>query len=177
MPLLVIPLLILALLALGLLLMPLSLWQRYRSGKMRRRAWPWWVGLNAWVLSLTTGLFVASMALTGFWWPGALRYALGGIGVGLALGVLGLLLTRFERTPQGLFYTPNPWLVLALTLLVAGRIAMSFVELWRYWQGNQSLAMLPVLDHASLFAVAGVLLGYYLVYAWGLRSRLPRPGV
>jgi hypothetical protein len=33
--------------------------------------------------------------------------------------------------------------------------------------------MLPVLDHASLFAVAGLLLGYYLGYTWGLRRRLP----
>ena len=90
------------------------------------------------------------------------------------MGVVGLWLSRFEHTPQGLFYTPNPWLVLALTVLVAARIAMGFVELWRHWQGRETLAMVPVLDHASLFAVAGLLLGYYLAYTWGLRRRLPR---
>ncbi|RZA12584.1 MAG: hypothetical protein EOP02_30005 [Proteobacteria bacterium] len=89
----------------------------------------------------------------------------------------GLWLTHFESTPQGLFYTPNAWLILLLTLLVTARILMGFVEVWRYWQGRESLAMIPVLDHASLFAVAGLLIGYYLSYTWGLRRRLPRNGI
>ena len=173
MPLLIVPVVILLLLALWLLLLPVSLWQRYRMGKARRRARPWLVGFNAWVLLVSLLLFLASMALTNVWWPGALVYAATGLGIGVLLGIAGLWLSRFEATPQGLFYTPNPWLVLGLTLLVAGRIAMGFVELWRHWQGRESLALIPVLDHASLFAVAGVLLGYYLAYTWGLRRRLP----
>ncbi|HEY5971771.1 MAG TPA: DUF1453 domain-containing protein [Pseudoxanthomonas sp.] len=173
MPLLIVPLLILVVLALWLLLLPLSLWQRYRYGKTRRKAWPWAVRLNAWMLLVSLLVFLASMALTNMWWPGALLYAAVGLGIGLVVGMAGLWLSRFENTPQGLFYTPNPWLVLALTLLVAARIAMGFVELWRYWQGHEALAMVPVLDHASLFSVAGLLLGYYLAYTWGLRRRLP----
>ena len=173
MPLLIVALAVLVLLGLWLLLLPLSLWQRYRMGKARRRARPWLVRLNAWALLVSLLLFLASMALTNVWWPGALAYATAGLGIGVVTGIAGLWLSRFETTPQGMFYTPNPWLVLALTLLVAGRIAMGFVELWRYWQGRESLALVPVLDHASLFAVAGVLLGYYLAYTWGLRRRLP----
>lgn len=173
MPLLIVPVVILLLLALWLLLLPLSLWQRYRMGKARRRARPWLVRFNMWALLVSMLLFLASMALTNVWWPGALAYAAAGVGIGVVLGIAGLWLSRFEATPQGMFYTPNPWLVLGLTLLVAGRIAMGFVELWRYWQGRESLALIPVLDHASLFAVAGVLLGYYLAYTWGLRRRLP----
>lgn len=174
MPLLLIPLLILVVLALWLLLLPLSLWQRYRFGKARRRAWPWLVKLNSWVLLVSATVFLVSMAITSVWWPGALAYAMAGLAAGLLVGGLGLALVHFERTPQGLFYTPNAWLILALTLLVTARIAMGFVELWRYWQGRQSLAMIPVLDHASLFAVAGLLIGYYLVFTWGLRRKLPR---
>ena len=174
MPLLIVPLVILVLLALWLLLLPLSLWQRYRLGKARRKAWPWLVRLNSWLLLFSSGLFVASMAITSVWWPGALGYALAGMGAGLLTGIIGLWLSRFEQTPQGLYYTPNPWLVLTLTLLVAARIAMGFVEMWRYWQGRETLSIIPVLDHASLFAVAGLLLGYYLAYTWGLRPRLPR---
>lgn len=173
MPLLIVPLVVLVLLALWLLLLPLSLWQRYRMGKARRRMRPWLVRFNAWALLVSLLLFVASMALTNVWWPGALAYATAGLGIGVVIGIVGLWLSRFETTAQGMFYTPNPWLVLALTLLVAGRIALGFVELWRYWQGRESLALIPVLDHASLFAVAGVLLGYYLAYTWGLRRRLP----
>jgi hypothetical protein len=174
MPLLIVPLVILLLLALWLLLLPLTLWQSYRLGKARRKAWPWLVKFNAWMLLLSAVLFVISMAITNVWWPGALAYALAGVAVGLLSGVAGLWLSRFELTPQGLYYTPNAWLVLVLTLLVAGRIAMGFVEMWRYWQGNETLSAIPVLDHASLFAVAGLLLGHYLSYSWGLRRRLPR---
>ncbi|MET0581782.1 MAG: DUF1453 domain-containing protein [Pseudoxanthomonas sp.] len=173
MPLLIVPLVVLALLALWLLLLPLSLWQRYRMGKARRRAWPWLVKFNSWALLVSVALFALSMAITNVWWPGALAYAAAGMGIGLPVGLLGLWLSRFEQTPQGMYYTPNPWISLALTLLVAGRIAMGFVEMWRYWQGRETLAIIPVLDHASLFAVAGLLLGYYLAYTWGLRSRLP----
>ena len=174
MPLLIVPLVILVLLVLWLLLLPLSLWQRYRLVKARRKAWYWLVRLNSWLLLFSTALFLVSMAITNVWWPGALAYALAGMGAGLLTGIVGLWLSRFEQTPQGMYYTPNPWLVLSLTLLVAARIAMGFVEMWRYWQGKQALAMIPVLDHASLFAVAGLLIGYYFVYTWGLRRRLPR---
>ncbi|KAF1716947.1 DUF1453 domain-containing protein [Pseudoxanthomonas yeongjuensis] len=177
MPLLIVPLVILVLLVLWLLLLPLSLWQRYRLGKARRRAWPWMVNLNSWLLLLSAGVFLASMALTDLWWPGALGYASAGLGIGLVTGVLGLWLSRFESTAQGLFYTPNPWLALGLTLLVAARIAMGFVEMWRYWQGREALSIIPVLDHASLFAVAGLLIGHYLGYTWGLRRRLRRTAV
>ncbi|MEP6907037.1 MAG: DUF1453 domain-containing protein [Pseudoxanthomonas sp.] len=174
MPLLILPLVVLVLLALWLVLLPFSLWQRYRFGKSRRKAWPWLVKLNAWVLLVSAAVFMASMALTSIWWPGALGYAAAGLGIGLVMGVAGLWLSHFERTPEGLFYTPNTWLVLLLTLLVAARIAMGFVEMWRYWKGVEALAMIPVLDHASLFAVAGLLIGYYLSYTWGVRRRLPR---
>jgi hypothetical protein len=175
MPLLFLPLVILVVLALWLVLLPLSLWQRYRFGKARRRAWPWLVRLNAWLLLLSAVVFLGAMAITSYWWPGALAYAAAGLGAGALLGGAGLLLSRFERNPQGLFYTPNAWLILALTVIVAARIGLGFVELWRYWQGRESLALIPVFEHASLFSVAGLLIGYYLVFTWGLRSKLPRP--
>ena len=174
MPLLILPLIVLVLLLLWLVLLPLSLWQRYRLGKARRKAWPWLVKLNSWLLLASSGVLLVSMAVTNIWWPVAFVYALAGWGIGLVIGFAGLWLTRFEATPQGLFYTPNAWLILLLTLLVTARIAMGFVERWRYWQGKQALAMIPVLDHASLFAVAGLLIGYYLVYTWGLRRRVLR---
>ena len=174
MPLLIVPLLVLALLALWLLLLPLSLWQRYRLGKARRKAWPWLVKFNSWTLLFSLIVFLASMALTSLWWPGALGHASAGLGAGLAIGLLGLWLSRFENTAQGFFYTPNPWLALGLTLLVAARIVLGFVELWRHWQGRGALSVIPVFDHASLFAVAGLLLGYCFSYTWGLRRRLPK---
>ena len=175
MPLLLVPLVVLLMLLAWLLLLPLSLWQRYRFGKARRLARPWLVKLNAWLLLVSVLLFLLGMLVTEYGWPGALRHAAIGLGLGMPLGIVGLWASRFERTPQGLYYTPNAWLTLLLTLIVAARIAMGFVELWRRWQGDGALAMLPLFGHASLFAVAGLLLGYYFAYQWGLCLRMRPP--
>lgn len=96
MPLLVVPLVIRVLLVLWLLLLPLSLWQRYRLGKARRRAWPWRVKLNAWALLFSAGVFLASMALPDLWWPGTLGHALAGLGI----GILGLCGWAISKTPR-----------------------------------------------------------------------------
>lgn len=174
MPVLLIPLLLSAMLVLWLVLLPLSLWQRYRYGKARRLARRWRMTLNAWSLLLSVAVFLFVSAVSTVWWPGSLAYATAGLGIGAIVGVFGLAVTRFESTPQGWFYRPNPWLALALTLLVAGRIAMGFVQLYRQWRGGAAANFLAVLDHASLLSVAGLLLGYYLAYAWGLKWRLAR---
>lgn len=174
MPLLLVPLVILLLLLAWVLLLPLSLWQRYRWGKQRRRALPWLVKLNAWLLLVSMLLFLLGAGLAAFAWPGALRYAFLGAVAGLPLGVFGLWLSRYERTPKGLYYTPNAWLALLLTAVVAGRIGLGLAEAWRSLSGEAALAALPRFDHASLFAVAGLLLGHYLAYQWGLCLRLRR---
>ncbi|KAF1721855.1 DUF1453 domain-containing protein [Pseudoxanthomonas wuyuanensis] len=173
MPLLLIPLLLLILLALWVVLLPLSLWQRYRYGKARRLARPWLVSVNAWVLALSVAIFVAVSAIGGYWWPGSLLHAAGGLALGSVLGLIGLWISRFEITPHGLYYQPDPWLVLALTAVVAGRIVLGFLQLYWHWQGADT-AIAGLDGHGSLVGVAGLLLGYYLAYQWGLKRRLAR---
>jgi len=174
MPLLIIPLVIVVALGCWVLLLPVLLWQRYRLGRARQRALRWVVGFNFWALLVSSACFFSGMLLTEWWWPGAFGYAAGGYLIGGVLGVLGLRLCHFERTTQGVYYTPNRWIILGLTLLVAVRVALSAVELWRSWKGEETLALVPSVDHASLFGVAGLVLGYYLVFTWGLRRRLVR---
>lgn len=171
MPWLLIPLLLVAIFALWALLLPFALLQRYRHGKARRRAQPLAVRINAWMLLGSMPLFVLGAWVSSRWIAGAATFALAGMGAGLAIGVVGLWLSRFEARPQGLYYTPPAWLVLALTGLVAARIALGIWQAFQRWHGGGGLpAMLA--DHASLFAVGGLLLGYYLAYAWGLKRRL-----
>jgi hypothetical protein len=174
MPLLLVLLGVVGLLALWAVLLPLSLWMRYRTGKARRRAFPWAVRMNVAALLLSVALFLPSMALTSLWWPGAFSYAAAGLTTGALLGWGGLKAGRFENTGKHLFYNHHPWIVLGLTLLVVARLALVGVELWRHWQGGQALAVIPKIDHASLFAVAGVLLGYHTSFNLGLRRRLPQ---
>lgn len=170
--LLLLPLLLIVLLALWALLLPLALWQRYRLGKARRRLVAWVARLNVWLLLLSTSVYLASAWVLGYWIEAALTYALAGLATGWVVGLAGLALTRFEHEPHGLFYTPNRLLVLALTLVVAARIVYGVVRAWQAWQAEADSTWL--LHQGSVVAVAGLPLGYYLAYAWGLRRRLPR---
>ncbi len=159
----------------GIALMPLALVQRYRVGTARRAARRWVVTLNLAGLGFSSGIFLAGAALTSIWVPHALRYGLGGLAAGCLLGVAGLLLSRWESTSESLYYTPNRWLVLAITLVVSGRMAYGFFRAWEAWRwGGDSTSWLAASGAADSLAAAGIVLGYYLAYWAGLRGRLKR---
>jgi hypothetical protein len=166
--LLLIPLVVLVVVALWALLLPVSLWARYRAGTSRRRAQGWVIRANAWLLVASCGLYLGSAWISAHWVAHASRDAMVGMLAGTAVGIAGLWLTHFERDEGGLVYTPNRWLVLALTLLVAARLVAG---LWLAWHDAGPAD--AWLQAGSLFGVGGVLLGYYLAYTWGLRARLP----
>ena len=172
-----VPLLLLILLlpVLVIAFMPVILIQRYRVGTARRLARPWVASLGAVAMVFSGVLFLVAAAVTTHWVPGALRFATAGIGGGCGLGVIGLGLTRWEPTPRSLHYTPNRWLVLAITLLVTARVLYG---LWRTW----SVAYVSVSDASFVtafgvretLAAGGIVLGYYLAYSAGLRWQIRR---
>ena len=116
MPLLLVALVLLPLLLLAL--MPLILLQRYRVGTSRRLVRPWFVGLNLLLMALSAVLFLAGAAVTGYWVANAFTGAALGLLSGALLGVLGLVMTRWEPAAATLHYTPNRWLVLIVTFAV-----------------------------------------------------------
>ena len=172
MPLLIIPVLVvLAIVA----LIPIALVQRYRMGTARQRARGWLTTINLTGLALSATMFLVTAAFTNIWVPGALSYTAAGLATGGVLGVFGLWLTRWEPVPGGLYYTPSRSLVLAITLVVTGRVMFGFWRAWHTWRAG--------LDDQSWFAAAGVeksmaagavVLGYYLVYWIGVRRHLRR---
>lgn len=113
--------------------------------------------------------------------PLAEEALLAGVFIGAALGVLGLRLTRFEATPEGLFYTPSAHLGIALSTLLVCRIAYRFVVSGAPGMGAGSSPP-PPLTPLTLLLV-GTLGGYYSAYAlgllrWSARTRsLPAPEV
>ena len=156
----------------SVVLIPITLIQRYRTGTMRRRARVWLVTINAVGISLSIPLFLLSAALTNIWIPAAFSYALGGVGAGVVLGFAGLALTRWERFPDALFYTPNKWLVLAITLAVAARIAYGFWRTSHAWQSiGGDVAWAASSGVAGSLAAGALVLGYYCTYWWGVRFR------
>lgn len=172
MPLLLIPLALVALALLWALLIPVGLIQRYRYGKARRRALGWAVGLGAALSLLSLLLFFAGAWVSGHWVADAPLYAGAGLCAGLLLGAIGLALTRFEDLPKGLYYTPNRWLALGLTALIAARLGYGLWQGLHAWSAQAPENWLP--RQGGLFAVGGVLLGYYVLYTLGVRRRLRR---
>jgi hypothetical protein len=169
--------LLLLLLALPLLvvaLMPLILWQRYRAGSARRLARPWIATLNLVAMFVSIVFFAVGAALTQIWFPGTLFAGSIGIGAGMIVGLLGLAATRWESGPRALYYTPNQFIVLGVTLLVSARVVYGF------WRGFQSVnasadgSFMAAFGVPQSVGVGGVVLGYYLAYAIGLRWKIRR---
>jgi hypothetical protein len=169
--LLLIPLLVIGLFGLWVLLLPLSIFQRYRFGKARRRVQPWFVRVNAWLLAVSAAAFILFSWVASNWIAGALLDAVAGLAVGGLIGAVGLAVDRFEWTSQGMFRTPNRWLVLALALLVAGRIVLGF---WLAWSDGPATGVAAWATRGGLIGIGGLLLGYALATAWGLRHRISR---
>jgi hypothetical protein len=155
-------------------LIPISIVQRYRMGTSRQRARGWLAVINIVGLALSCVIVLVSAAFSNIWVPHALAYTAAGLGGGMVLGILGLALTRWERRPGTLHYTPNRWLVLAITLVITARLTYGFLRVWHTWR-------VGVEDGSSFFAAAGVadsmaagavVLGYYLAYWIGVRSHI-----
>ena len=88
---------------------------------------------------------------------------------------VGLRLTRWEPASGGLHYTPNRWLVLAITLVVTGRLFYGFWRGWHTWRaGPADGSWLAAAGVAGSMAAGAVVLGYYLAYWIGVRRRIRR---
>lgn len=173
MPLLLIALVLLPLLLLAL--MPFILIQRYRVGTARRPVRPWVIGLNLLLMGLSAVLFLAGAAITSYWVAYAFTGAVLGLAFGGLLGVAGLFATRWEPTAATFHYTPNRWLVLLVTFAVTARVLYG---LWRSWSvaraGVSGAPVVLAFGIPESLAVGGMVVGYYLMYAVGLRRRLRR---
>ena len=156
-------------------LIPFSLLQRFRRGTMKRRAIGWVMGLNFFGTALSVLLFLLGAALTTRWVPGTLTYTAAGLGLGVVLGVLGLVLTRWDVNGGRLYYTPNRWLVLGITLMVTARVVYGFYRSWQAWQATiDRMAWVAASGVAASMSAGAVVLGYYLVYWAGVRRRMRR---
>ncbi len=174
-PIILVALLFFVLLALsGVVLLSLAL--RYRAGTARRQGRRWVANLNVWMTSLSAVLFLSFTFLISFWLGTAFGFALIGMCFGAILGLLSLAVTRWERQPEGLFYTPSRWLALLVTLAIAARFVYGW---WRTTHsgssapGDQNWLMTASGTELSLGVAAG-LIGYYLVYSIGVRLQVAR---
>jgi hypothetical protein len=175
MPLIFLAVVALLLVIVPLVLLPLSLVQRYRVATARRQARSWIAALTLAGLVFSAALFFAGAAITNVWVPNAFVYSLAGFAAGALLGLFGLRTSRWESSPKGLYYTPNRWLILTITLVVTGRLLYGFWRGYHAWRAGLDDASWVVASGAAGSLAAGALvLGYFLIYWNGVRRRLRR---
>lgn len=172
MPLLLIPVLIVLAV---IVLIPVGIVRRYQVGTSRQKARGWIVTLNLFGLGISTALFLIASLVTSIWVPDVLIYTAGGLAGGAMLGLLGLVLTRWEPGLDALRYTPNRPLVLVLTLVITARILYGFWRSWESWRaGLSGQSWFVDAGVAGSMAAGAVVLGYYFTYWLGVRHRLRR---
>ena len=161
---------VLALVVLVLLVLstPLLLILRYRAGTVRRRARVGTAAINFISFLISAAIFVWFAAVTSYWVPHAFTYSLAGLLAGGVLGLLGLMFTRWERTPGLLYYTPNRWFVLVITLGVAARLLYGLWRIWHAWHQAGPDSWIAAAGVAGSMSVGALVLGYYLTYSAGV---------
>jgi hypothetical protein len=157
------------------ILIPVSIIQRFRMGTARRQARRWVATLNlAGVVASLMVLLVAAV-ITNRWVPEALTYTVAGFAIGCCLGLLGTALTRWEDGGRHMHYTPNRWLVLIVTLVVALRVAYGIGRTWDAWRLSVGHgAWVAASGAAGSMSAGAVVLGYYVVFWSGVRRRIRR---
>lgn len=156
-------------------LTPVLLIQRYRAGTSRRPARRWLVMLAVASTGLSAIFLLLSSAFTNIWVSNAFGDTALGITAGCLLGVVGLLITRWEARPRSLHYTPNRWMVLVITLLVAGRVLFGFYRAAIAAQsGITGTTVAGAWGVAESLGAGGFVIGYYLAYNVGVIWRIRR---
>ena len=169
------PLLALVLLLplLVIVLLPISLLQRIRRGGMRRPARRWVAAANLMAVIFSTAMLLMGALVTSRWVAEALPYTLAGFGAGAVLGLLGVVLTRWDVERGRLYYTPNRWLVLLVTVVVAARVGYGLWRTWEAWRASvEQMAWVAASGVAGSLSAGAVVLGFYFVYWASIRRRL-----
>ena len=124
--------------------------------------------VRPWATLIIFPLLLALISLGALAHPNSLLALAGGVALGIGLGIYGKRLTRFEVTPEGLFYTPNAHLGIALSLLFIGRLAYRFIHLSLVSPGDPSMDASQFGNSPITLLIFGTLAGYYTAYAFGL---------
>ena len=145
-----------------LALLSWRMYSRVRRMVGRQRFYPRrpWVTITVFpILLATIGADAFTHGATGF-------AVLAGIGVGTALGLYGLLLTKFEDASDGPHYTPNAHIGIALSVVLIARVLYRLVP--AFLTGGGLTPPEQVARSPLTLSIIGMLAGYYVTYAIGL---------
>jgi hypothetical protein len=138
--------------------------------------------VRPWITVCAFPVLLALLAASAITQPLSLAALLGGAAVGVGLGIYGLRLTRFEKTPEGLYYTPSAHLGIALSVLLIGRLGYRAMQMYSFTDAGYTPPAPPagLASSPVTLLIFGALAGYYVSYAVGLlrwrRSVVNSPG-
>jgi hypothetical protein len=124
--------------------------------------------VRPWITLAVFPLLIVLLVISAQAHPERLVLLAAGLAAGGVLAVVGLRKTRFEPTPQGLFYTPNAHIGIALSMLFVARIIYRFVEIHAFDVATTGNHTVDFARSPLTLAVFGLLAGYYVGYALGL---------
>lgn len=174
MPLIALAIAFVVLVGLVILSIPLSIVQRYRMGTARRPARGWIASINIFAFFTSAAFLLTAAVLSTPWVPNAIPYTFAGLGAGSVLGLIGLAATQWSESPGSLHYKPSRLLVLSITLVVLARLGYGVWRGWRAWQESTDSSWLAEAGAAGSMAAGAVVIGYYLVFWFGVRRKLKR---
>ena len=177
MPLIALAIAFVLLIGLVILSIPLSIVQRYRMGTVRRPARGWIASINIFAFFTSAAFLLTAAVLSTPWVPKAIPYTFAGLAAGFLLGLIGLAATQWSESPGSLHYKPSRLLVLSITLVVLARLGYGVWRGWRAWQESTDASWLAEAGAAGSMAAGAVVIGYYLVFWFGVRRKLKRASV
>ena len=143
-------------------------WLYYRRIRRQFGRQPWRTGARYWFRVCLLSLLLVALIAAGAALPGGALAVACGLAAGAALGGFALFHTHIEQVDGARWYTPNPWIGGALSLLLIGRLA------WR-WQQGFGAGMASGQQASPLtLAFAAALVAFYLFNTAGLAWRMRR---
>jgi len=113
-------------------------------------------------------LLVLLLAFSGLRNPELVGGLACGLVGGILLGWVGLRSTRFEVTPQGLFFVPNAKIGIVLSVLFIGRLLYRFGIVFSTTGRVDPSTMQSFSSSPLTLGIFGLLAGYYTAYAIGV---------
>jgi hypothetical protein len=146
------------------LLVAWRVYKRFRRMVGRQKMNP----RRAWTTVVLFPTLIVLLSLSSIAHPMRALALLLGVAVGIALGIYGLRVTRFEVVPEGHFYTPSAHLGIALSMLLVGRLAYRFVQLGGFPPESGQAPPADLVGTPLTLVLIGMLAAYYVTYAIGL---------
>ena len=150
-----------------LIAVPLIVWRmasriRRMIGRQQSKVW------RHWAAAIFFPLLIVLLTLSALMVPWGLTAIGAGVAVGIALALWGLRLTKFEKTEQGYFYTPNAHIGIALSLLLVARLGYRMFQLMTIAGADSPASMQEFSRSPMTLMIIGMLAGYYAAYAIGI---------